>query len=221
MLLTRKSDTAPAAAPRLKRLSGASAADDRPPHVPQGLRHRRRRRRVRHAAALGAIQPAKRAEAGEGRQDRGPPHGLHALLGRLRDRRASSQNGVWVRQEPVFDSPINLGAHCAKGASVREHGMTEHSHRLKYADEAGRRQVPDASPGSRRSTRSATSCSRSARSRARRDVLGRLAPSTTTSRPTCSASSCPCSAPTTWTTRRASATRPRSRAWRTPGATAR
>src|SRR5687768_18583225 len=42
------------------------------------------------------------------------------------------QNGVWVRQEPVFDSPLNMGAHCAKGASVREHGMTEHSHRLKY-----------------------------------------------------------------------------------------
>jgi formate dehydrogenase major subunit len=42
------------------------------------------------------------------------------------------QDGVWVRQEPVFDSPLNLGSHCAKGASVREHGMTEHSHRLKY-----------------------------------------------------------------------------------------
>ncbi len=42
------------------------------------------------------------------------------------------KNGVWVRHEPVFDSPINLGAHCAKGASIREHGMTEHSHRLKY-----------------------------------------------------------------------------------------
>ena len=42
------------------------------------------------------------------------------------------KNGVWVRQEPVFDSPINLGAHCAKGASVREHGMTHDSHRLKY-----------------------------------------------------------------------------------------
>ena len=39
-------------------------------------------------------------------------------------------NGVWVRQEPVFDSPINLGAHCAKGASVREHGHGEY--RLKY-----------------------------------------------------------------------------------------
>src|SRR5690349_15940659 len=40
-------------------------------------------------------------------------------------------NGVWVRQEPVFDSPLNLGAHCAKGASIREHGMIEDSHRLK------------------------------------------------------------------------------------------
>ncbi|MEO8136379.1 MAG: molybdopterin-dependent oxidoreductase, partial [Betaproteobacteria bacterium] len=42
------------------------------------------------------------------------------------------ENGVWVRQEPVFDSPINLGAHCAKGASAREHGMHQDSHRLRY-----------------------------------------------------------------------------------------
>jgi formate dehydrogenase major subunit len=40
------------------------------------------------------------------------------------------ENGVWVRQEPVFDSPINLGAHCAKGAALREHGHGEH--RLRY-----------------------------------------------------------------------------------------
>ncbi|MDB5759045.1 MAG: formate dehydrogenase, partial [Burkholderia sp.] len=40
------------------------------------------------------------------------------------------QNGVWVRQDTAFDSPINLGAHCAKGASVREHGHGEH--RLRY-----------------------------------------------------------------------------------------
>jgi formate dehydrogenase major subunit len=45
---------------------------------------------------------------------------------------AMVQDGVWVRQEPAFDSPINMGAHCAKGASVREHGITENSHRLKY-----------------------------------------------------------------------------------------
>jgi formate dehydrogenase major subunit len=42
------------------------------------------------------------------------------------------QNGVWIRQEPVFDSPLNLGAHCAKGASIREHGILHDSHRLKY-----------------------------------------------------------------------------------------
>jgi formate dehydrogenase major subunit len=40
------------------------------------------------------------------------------------------ENGVWVRQEPVFDSPINLGAHCAKGAAVREHGHGDY--RLRY-----------------------------------------------------------------------------------------
>jgi formate dehydrogenase major subunit len=40
------------------------------------------------------------------------------------------ENGVWVRQEAVFDSPINLGAHCAKGAALREHGHGEF--RLRY-----------------------------------------------------------------------------------------
>jgi len=45
---------------------------------------------------------------------------------------AHVQDGVWIRQEPVFDSPINLGAHCAKGASIREHGISHDSHRLKY-----------------------------------------------------------------------------------------
>ncbi|MDP7600605.1 MAG: formate dehydrogenase subunit alpha [Rhodospirillales bacterium] len=43
---------------------------------------------------------------------------------------AEVQNGVWVGQEPGYDSPINSGAHCAKGASVREHAHGER--RLKY-----------------------------------------------------------------------------------------
>jgi len=43
---------------------------------------------------------------------------------------AEVQDGVWTGQEPDFDSPFNLGAHCAKGASVREHGHGER--RLKY-----------------------------------------------------------------------------------------
>jgi formate dehydrogenase major subunit len=43
---------------------------------------------------------------------------------------AEVQNGVWVGQEPAFDHPFNRGAHCAKGAAVREHGHGER--RLKY-----------------------------------------------------------------------------------------
>jgi formate dehydrogenase major subunit len=121
---------------------------------------------------------------------------------------AMVENGVWVRQEPVFDSPINLGAHCAKGAAVREHGHGEH--RLKYPmklvdgkykkisweqalNEIGDKLLP------------------SARKAARMRPTGSARRSTATSRPTCCASSCPSSAPTTWTTRPASATRPRSR----------
>ncbi|MFW6333568.1 MAG: molybdopterin-dependent oxidoreductase, partial [Thermodesulfobacteriota bacterium] len=36
---------------------------------------------------------------------------------------AEIQNGVWVGQEPDMDSPVNLGSHCTKGASVRHHGF--------------------------------------------------------------------------------------------------
>ena len=43
---------------------------------------------------------------------------------------AEVQDGVWTGQEPGFDSPFNLGSHCAKGASVREHAHGER--RLKY-----------------------------------------------------------------------------------------
>ncbi|ABG32421.1 formate dehydrogenase [Roseobacter denitrificans] len=43
---------------------------------------------------------------------------------------AEVANGVWTGQEPGWDSPFNLGAHCAKGAAVREHAHGER--RLKY-----------------------------------------------------------------------------------------
>ncbi len=43
---------------------------------------------------------------------------------------AEVQNGVWVGQEPAWDSPINRGTHCAKGASVRE--VTHGDRRIKY-----------------------------------------------------------------------------------------
>ena len=44
--------------------------------------------------------------------------------------RAEVNNGVWVGQEPAWESPINRGSHCAKGASVRE--LVHGDRRIKY-----------------------------------------------------------------------------------------
>ena len=44
--------------------------------------------------------------------------------------KAEVQKGVWVGQEPAWDSPINRGTHCAKGAAIREIVMGDR--RLKY-----------------------------------------------------------------------------------------
>ncbi len=83
---------------------------------------------------LGLIQKARAAEDGKAPGAAGNKIEVrrtvctHCSVGCASD--AIVENGVWVRQEPVFDSPINLGAHCAKGAALREHGHGEH--RLKY-----------------------------------------------------------------------------------------
>src|ERR1035437_5470422 len=113
MLLTRKSATAPSAQSRLARgLAGMLAKTiDRRTFL-------KRSGEAANEAKEGGKIEVKRTVC------------THCSVGCAID--AVVQNGVWVRQEPVFDSPLNLGAHCAKGASVREHGMTEHSHRLKY-----------------------------------------------------------------------------------------
>jgi formate dehydrogenase major subunit len=49
---------------------------------------------------------------------------------------AEVQNGVWVGQEPAWDSPINRGTHCAKGAAVRElvHGERRLKHPMKLVN---------------------------------------------------------------------------------------
>jgi formate dehydrogenase major subunit len=44
---------------------------------------------------------------------------------------AEVQNGVWVGQEPDWDSPINRGSHCVKGAATRELVQTD-GRRLRY-----------------------------------------------------------------------------------------
>src|SRR5438876_11204711 len=133
MLLTRiepgANESAPAARPRFRRHAGVklSTMDRRTFLKRSGL--------VAGAGAFASQLPygviGKAAAKGEGGQvEVKRTVCTHCSVGCSID--AVVQNGVWIRQEPVFDSPLNLGAHCAKGASVREHGMHEHSHRLKY-----------------------------------------------------------------------------------------
>src|SRR5436190_2675122 len=43
---------------------------------------------------------------------------------------AEVENGVWVGQEPGWDSPISRGSHCAKGAATRE--LVHSDRRLRY-----------------------------------------------------------------------------------------
>jgi formate dehydrogenase major subunit len=85
------------------------------------------------AGQLSLVKPARAADApaGDAAQRKIAVHRTvcgHCSVGCAVD--AVVENGVWVRQEPVFDSPLNLGAHCAKGAALREHGHGEF--RLKY-----------------------------------------------------------------------------------------
>jgi len=128
MLLTKKSEGASAAGPRLRRLVGGKypTMDRRTFLKRSGL--------VAGAGAfasqlpLGAIGTAEAQKEGEGtKSEVKRTVCTHCSVGCAVD--ATVENGVWTRQNPVFDSPLNLGAHCAKGASVREHGHGEH--RLK------------------------------------------------------------------------------------------
>jgi formate dehydrogenase major subunit len=130
MLLTRKSDNARTSGPRLHRQAGQrmSTMDRRTFLKRSGL--------AAGAGAFasqlpyGAIGPATAAAEGDATSvQKKRTICTHCSVGCAVD--ATVENGVWTRQEPVFESPINLGAHCAKGASIREHGIVEHSHRLK------------------------------------------------------------------------------------------
>ncbi|WBY03356.1 formate dehydrogenase subunit alpha [Ramlibacter tataouinensis] len=141
MLLTKRTGAGHAAA----------RSDERSPFVhslQRGLSHalptmdrraflRRSGLGVGVGVAAGSLALVKKARAAEGGRETAVGNGrievkrtvcTHCSVGCAID--AVVENGVWVRQEPVFDSPINLGAHCAKGAAIREHGHGEF--RLRY-----------------------------------------------------------------------------------------
>src|SRR5438477_627898 len=130
MLLTRKSAGA-AAEPRLARglQAGLAKTMDRRTFL-------KRSGVTAGAAAVAAQLPYSMIGTAEAKNEAAGSVEIkrtvctHCSVGCAID--AVVENGVWTRHEPVFDSPINLGAHCAKGASIREHGITHDSHRLKY-----------------------------------------------------------------------------------------
>ena len=160
-------------------------------------------------AAPAAVQHDRRGR-GEGRRPTGKIEVkrtvcTHCSVGCAID--AVVQNGVWVRQEPVFDSPINLGAHCAKGASVREHGITHDSHRLKYPMKLEGGKWKRLSWDQAYDEISKKMLEIRQGERARRAVRGRLLEAQQRAGRRCCASGCASGAPTTPTTRRASATR--------------
>ncbi len=121
MLLTRKSDPVRGAAPRLARSSGGRAPT---------MDRRSFLKRSGLAAGVGAFASQLpygtmgKADAAEDsaqvKREVNRTVCTHCSVGCAVD--AIVENGVWVRQEPVFDSPLSLGGHCAKGASIREHG---------------------------------------------------------------------------------------------------
>ncbi|MEL6978651.1 MAG: formate dehydrogenase subunit alpha [Pseudomonadota bacterium] len=80
------------------------------------------------AAGGGTVRQASAAEAVDGAITNVKTVCTHCSVGCTVI--AEVNNGVWVGQEPGWDSPFNLGAHCAKGAAVREHAHGER--RLKY-----------------------------------------------------------------------------------------
>ncbi|MBM3352536.1 MAG: formate dehydrogenase [Betaproteobacteria bacterium] len=133
MLLTKKS-SAPAASAQSRLARGLSSV------MAKTMDRRTFLRRSGFAAGAGALATQLPFElVGEAQANKDKATGKvevkrtvcsHCSVGCAVD--AHVQNGVWVRQEPVFDSPINLGAHCTKGASLREYGMTQDSHRLKH-----------------------------------------------------------------------------------------
>jgi formate dehydrogenase major subunit len=135
MLLTRKSTHAGAPASSL--VASLSRSVSRAiPTMDRRAFLRRSGLGVGTGIAVSQLALVKKAQAAEGAKAADGAKKIevkrtvcgHCSVGCAID--AVVENGVWVRQEPVFDSPINLGAHCAKGAAVREHGHGEF--RLKY-----------------------------------------------------------------------------------------
>ena len=85
---------------------------------------------ARRAAARRHSQGRSRAAAAAGRDGHAAAR-MCAPIARSAVRSSREvANGVWIGQEPDYDSPINRGSHCCKGAAVRDDVLSER--RLRY-----------------------------------------------------------------------------------------
>ena len=192
----------------------------RPPRLPAQLRPRCRRRSPRSArcrsAACARPRPDRRRRAGAQVTIR-KNICTHCSVGCTVI--AEVANGVWIGQEPGWDSPINRGSHCAKGAAVRE--LVHGDRRLRYPMKLVNGQWTTAvlGPGHRRDRRQADGDPREVGPGV--GLLARLRQVLQRRRLSQSQACRLLGHQQRPTTRRASATRPPSRAWPIPGATAR
>jgi len=124
MLLTRKSSGAGSATPSSSLVAGLARGVSRAiPVMDRRAFLRRSGIGVGTGLALSQLTLVQRAQAADpapagaagGKADIQVRRTVctHCSVGCASD--AIVRNGVWIRQEPVFDSPLNLGAHCAKG----------------------------------------------------------------------------------------------------------
>ena len=129
-MLTRKSDRRPERARPFDAATGdASAKFDRRTFL------KRSGITVGALAAVGelALHGVRKAEAGPP-----PPVGAEVTIRKNVCTHCSVgcsviakvAKGVWIGQEPDYDSPINRGSHCCKGAAVRDDVLNER--RLRY-----------------------------------------------------------------------------------------
>ena len=218
MLLTRKTDTARVAGPRLSRGIGARIAtmDRRAFLKRSGL--------VAGAGAFasqlpyGTMGKAQAADETAERQARSASHRLHALLGRLLDRRRRRE-----RRVGAAGAGVRFAAQPRR--ALRE-GRVDPRARprrasAEVADEARQRQVPEdqLGAGDQRGRRQAARDPQGIGSR--RGVLGRQLEAQQRAVVPAAQVRLVLRHATTATTRRASAIRRPSPAWPTPGATAR
>ena len=134
MLLTRRSSERGAASPSSLVASLARGVQRAIPTMDRRAFLRRSGLGVGVGLATSQLNLVRKAEAADAPAGTTPKAVVrrtvctHCAVGCAID--AEVENGVWTRQEPVFDSPINMGAHCAKGAACRDHGHGEY--RLRY-----------------------------------------------------------------------------------------